>query len=258
MGIVDNAVTQDQIASSAVGSSEIADGSVTTPKINDGAVTRAKIGNSAVGTGQLGANSVTQVQIAPNAVGEDQIIDGAVGTDQVHDDAITTTKIATDAVTVQKILEIPDLSGQAGKILQVNSTETGFIFVDIPSGGTTPSGGGNGGGATPPTETAIFRTAVKASKPFTASDYTTSVLPTHTGSLPATFTLAPRTFDGTTYLGVWVPDSEPISSIELGGGLNQIGGFTPVALTINGVAGKSYASNRMFISTTDTYTLRLS
>ena len=114
------------------------------------------------------------------------------------------------------------------------------------------------GGSTPPPPTATFYAAVKTTKPFTATDFTGSTLPTYTGALPATFAIPGGTFTNTNYFGLWVPDTHPITSItEDGGGINQFGAFTARALTINTVAGTVYESNRLFLSDSAIQTWRL-
>ena len=134
-------------------------------------------------------------------------------------------------------------------------TNTSFDYDD--SAGTLTINS-TGAVTPPPAATATFYAAVKTSRTFTASDFTGSSLPSSTSALPVTIAIPANTFTGSNYFALFVPDSHPITSIMEDGGLNQVGAFSPTALTISSVVGKAYVSNRIFLAEPQITNWRLS
>ena len=124
LGIADDGVGTDQIATHAVTPNEIAADAVTTAKILDDNVTNAKIANDAV----------HHAQMANNSVDTSELINLAVETAKIDDDAVTEDKIVDNLI-------IP-IGGTVGQVLsKVDSTDRNVQWV-------TPSTGGGGGGLT--------------------------------------------------------------------------------------------------------------
>ena len=153
-----------------------------------------------------------------------------------------------DYIQIEAVAARQETPGTGNVVVESTQSAMTVITVAAASGGTTP-----------PPVTDTFYTAVKTSKPFTATDFTSSTLPSYTGSLPAVFAIPANIFNNLRYFGIFVPDSSPITMItEDGGGINQFGAFTARALTVSGEVGKVYESNRLFLTDTAIQTWRIS
>ena len=78
IGITNDAVTADKIATGAVGTTEIADDAVTTAKIADNAVGTTEIANDAVTAAKIATGAVGTTEIANAAVTADKMGSGSV------------------------------------------------------------------------------------------------------------------------------------------------------------------------------------
>ena len=89
----------------------------------------------------------------------------------------------------------------------------------------------------------VYATA-QDTRPYTARDYTGSAIPSveRVAGQAVHLKIPSGQFNGTRLLGIWVPDTHPIDFIAVEGDTNDIGDFTPTALTVDGQAGRQWVS----------------
>ncbi len=85
--VIDNSLTQDDLAPSSVGAAEIADNSIGTLDVADGSLIGADILNGSISGIDITPENITASHIAVGAVGSAEITDGSVNSTDILDEA---------------------------------------------------------------------------------------------------------------------------------------------------------------------------